>query len=91
MFNRKPTGKHLVQVCTNLSCSLMGASHIVDALRRKLGIAVGQTTSDGRFTLMAVDCLGSCGTAPMMQVDDTYYENLTEEKLDAILADLSRV
>ena len=91
MFNRKPTGKHVIQVCTNLSCSLMGASHIVDALRRKLGIAVGQTTSDGRFTLMAVECLGSCGTAPMMQVDDTYYENLTEEKLDAILADLSRV
>jgi NADH-quinone oxidoreductase subunit E len=62
----------------------------VDVLRKKLGIEVGETTPDGRFTLLTVECLGSCGTAPMMQVDDTYYENLTEERLDAILAELSR-
>ena len=67
----------------------MGAEHIVDHLRKKLGIEVGETTPDGRFTLMEVECLGSCGTAPMMQINDDYYENLTEERLDQILAELS--
>ena len=86
MYQRKPVGRHVIQVCTNLSCSLMGAEHIVETLRRKLGIDVGQTTPDGRFTLLTVECLGSCGTAPMMQVDDEYYENLTEERLEQILA-----
>ncbi|MGC8825969.1 MAG: NADH-quinone oxidoreductase subunit NuoE [Anaerolineae bacterium] len=90
MFYRRPVGKHIIQVCTNISCSLMGAEHIVDVLRKRLGIEVGETTPDGRFTLLTVECLGSCGTAPVMQVDDTYYENLTEERLDAILAELSR-
>lgn len=90
MLYRRPVGKHVIQVCTNISCSLMGAEHIVDILRKKLGIEVGETTPDGRFTLLTVECLGSCGTAPMMRVDDTYYENLTEERLDAILAELSR-
>jgi len=89
MFNRRPVGKHVLQVCTNLSCSLLGAQHIVDVLRQKLGIEVGETTPDGRFTLATVECLGSCGTAPMMQVDDAYYENLTEERLEQILAELS--
>jgi NADH-quinone oxidoreductase E subunit len=89
MFNRKPVGKYLIQVCTNLSCSLMGAEHIVNRLRQKLGIDVGETTPDGRFTLMAVECLGSCGTAPMMQINDDYYENLTEARLDQILAELA--
>jgi len=89
MLYRRPVGKHVIQVCTNISCSLMGAEHIVNVLRKKLGIEVGETTPDGRFTLLTVECLGSCGTAPMMQVDDTYYENLTEERLDAILAELS--
>jgi NADH-quinone oxidoreductase subunit E len=88
MFNRRPVGKHLVQVCTNIACSLLGAEHIVEHLKRRLGIEVGRTTSDGRFTLMEVECLGSCGTAPMMQVNDVYYENLTEERVDQILAEL---
>ena len=89
MYHRKPVGRHVIQVCTNISCSLMGAEHIVKVLRFKLGIGVGETTPDGRFTLLEVECLGSCGTAPMMQVDDTYYENLTEERLDQILAELT--
>jgi len=89
MYNRKPVGKYLIQVCTNLSCSLMGAEHIVERLRQKLGIDVGETTPDGKFTLMTVECLGSCGSGPMMQVNDDYYENLTEERLDQILAELS--
>ena len=89
MFNRQPVGKHLVQVCTNLSCSLLGAEHIVEHLRRALGIEVGETTADGLFTLLEVECLGSCGTAPMMQIDDTYYENLTIERVDEILSQLA--
>ncbi len=86
MLNRKPVGQHLIQVCTNISCSLLGAEHLLDYVARKLGIGVGETTPDGRFTLREVECLGSCGTAPMMQVDDAYYENLTEEQVDSILA-----
>lgn len=88
MFNRAPVGRHLVQVCTNISCSLLGAEHLVKHLCDKLNIKPGETTEDGEFTLMEVECLGSCGTAPMMQVDDRYYENLTEEKIDQILASL---
>jgi NADH-quinone oxidoreductase subunit E len=89
MFHRRPVGKHLVQVCTNLSCSLLGAEHIVEHLKRALGIEVGETTADGLFTLLEVECLGSCGTAPMMQIDDTYYENLTVERVDEILSQLA--
>ena len=89
MLNKKPVGRHLIQVCTNISCSLLGAEHLLSHISRKLGIDVGETTGDGKFTLLEVECLGSCGTAPMMQVDDRYYENLTEEKIDQILAGLS--
>ncbi len=89
MFNRQPVGENLIQVCTNISCSLLGAEHIVEYLKSKLGIDVGETTPDNKFTLVIVECLGSCGTAPMMQVNDTYYENLTEDKIDRILAELA--
>ena len=90
MFNRQPVGENLVQVCTNISCSLLGAEHIVEYLKNKLGIDVGETTLDNKFTLVTVECLGSCGTAPMMQINDTYYENLTEEKIDRILEELAK-
>ncbi|NIV36678.1 MAG: NADH-quinone oxidoreductase subunit NuoE [Anaerolineae bacterium] len=89
MLNKKPVGRHLIQVCTNISCSLLGAEHLLSYISQKLGIDSGETTEDGRFTLLEVECLGSCGTAPMMQVDDAYHENLTEEKVDQILASLS--
>jgi NADH-quinone oxidoreductase subunit E len=89
MFNRQPVGENLIQVCTNISCSLLGAEHIVEYIKSKLGIDVGETTPDNKFTLVTVECLGSCGTAPMMQINDTYYENLTEEKIDQIFAKLS--
>lgn len=85
MFNNKPVGRYLIQVCSTLSCSLMGADHIFDYLSNKLGIRNGESTADGKFTLMKVECLASCGTAPMMQVNADYYENLTEEKIDGIL------
>jgi NADH-quinone oxidoreductase subunit E len=90
MFNRQPVGENLIQVCTNISCSLLGAEHIVEYLKDKLGIDVGETTPDNKFTLTIVECLGSCGTAPMMQVNDTYYESLTEEKIDQILEELAK-
>jgi NADH-quinone oxidoreductase E subunit len=89
MLYTQPVGEHVIQVCTNISCSLLGAEHIVDYLSRKLGIEVGETTPDGKFTLLTVECLGSCDTAPVMQIDETYYENLTEEKIDRILAKLA--
>ena len=85
MFNMKPVGKYHLQVCTNLSCSLLNSRHIVNHLEEKLGIKNGETTEDNKFTLSTVECLGSCGTAPMMQANDVFYENLTEKKVDAIL------
>jgi NADH-quinone oxidoreductase subunit E len=85
MYNMKPIGRHHIQVCRTLSCALRGAEEVTEYLRKKLGIDCGQTTPDGRFTLSEVECLASCGTAPMMQVNDDYYENLTEEKINQIL------
>jgi len=85
MYNMKPIGRHHIQVCRTLPCALRGAEQVTGMLKRKLGIECGQTTADGRFTLSEVECLASCGTAPMMQVNDDYYENLTEEKIDDIL------
>ena len=85
MYNMAPIGRHHIQVCRTLPCALRGAEEVTEFLKRKLGIDCGQTTPDGRFTLSEVECLASCGTAPMMQVNDDYYENLTAEKIDQIL------
>lgn len=85
LYNMKPVGRHHIQVCRTLSCALRGAENVTGLLKKKLRIEPGQTTPDGRFTLSEVECLASCGTAPMMQVNDDYYENLTEEKIDEIL------
>jgi NADH-quinone oxidoreductase E subunit len=85
MYNRKPVGKYHVQICRNLSCSLMGAEALIGHVSKKLGIRPGETTADGKFTLSEVECLGSCGTAPVMQINDDYHENLTESAIDAIL------
>ena len=88
MFQLKPVGKYLIQVCQNICCTLMGAEDLVIYLKEKLNIEVGGTTDDGMFSLVLVECLGSCGTAPMMQINDKYYENLTREKVDEILEKL---
>ncbi len=88
MFRRSKPGRHRLEVCTNLSCSLMGGEHLRDYLCEKLKIQPGQTTSDGRITLTEVECLGSCGSAPVMLVDDAFYENLTPETVDQILEQL---
>ncbi len=87
-FRRKPIGRWHVQACRNVSCSMRGAERLIDHLRRKLGVAPGETTPDGRFTLSTVECLGSCGTAPVVMVNDAYHESMTAEKLDALLAGL---
>ena len=88
MFNVKPVGRYHIQVCRTLSCALRGAERVTGLIRKTLGIEVGQTTADGKFTLSEVECLASCGTAPMMQINDDYYENLTEEKVSEILGAL---
>ena len=89
MYQHAPTGRHVINVCTNISCKLRDSSKIVKALSDKLGIELGQTTSDGRFTLRAVECLGACVNAPMMQVDKQYHECLTVDKLDDVLEQYS--
>ncbi len=88
MYDRRPVGRHHLRICTNLSCSLMGAEHLREQLAGELGIRPGETTGDGLFTLSEVECLASCGTAPVMQVNDDYHENLTPESLRKLIADL---
>jgi NADH-quinone oxidoreductase subunit E len=88
MYNLRPVGKCVLEVCRTGPCMLRGSDDIVEYLEDRLGIKDGETTPDGMFTLKTVECLASCGTAPMMQVGDHYIENLTCEKLDGILEDL---
>ncbi|HPD52567.1 MAG TPA: NADH-quinone oxidoreductase subunit NuoE [Bacteroidia bacterium] len=85
MFNLKPVGKCVIEVCRTSSCWLLGAEDVIRHLEKKLNIKVGQTTADGMFTLKSVECLGSCGTAPMMQVGADYYENLNLQKVDQLV------
>lgn len=88
MLYKKPVGKYVVQVCTNISCLLCNAEQIMEHLTRRLGIRPGETTPDEKFTLVEVECLGSCGTSPVIQINDQYHEELTTEKLDIILDSL---
>lgn len=85
LFNKEPVGKHQVWVCRTLSCALRGSDEILHHCEKRLGISPGQTTKDGKVTLRTAECLASCGTAPMMQVDKDYYENLTTVEVDRIL------
>jgi len=85
MFNLKPVGKHVFEVCHTGPCMLNGSDDIIDYIKQKLNIGVGETTADGLFTLKTVECLGACGYAPMMQFGKTYREHLTKEKVDAII------
>lgn len=88
MFNKEPVGSHLLQFCTNVSCGLLGGDDLVSHACGRLGIKKGETTADGIFTVMEVECLGACGNAPVMQVNDRYHENMTAEKLDALIDEL---
>lgn len=85
MFNLKPVGKCLLEVCRTSSCWVRGAEDVVKHIEKRLGIKEGETTKDGMFTLKTVECLGSCGTAPMLQCGASYHENLTMEKVDTLL------
>jgi NADH-quinone oxidoreductase subunit E len=87
-FRRKPIGRWHLQVCHNVTCSMRGAERALDQLQSRLHIEPGETTADGRFTLSTAECLGSCGTAPVIMVNDTYHENMTGKKLDALLESL---
>ncbi|MBA3706024.1 MAG: NADH-quinone oxidoreductase subunit NuoE [Bacteroidetes bacterium] len=87
MFNLKPVGKCLLEVCRTSSCWIRGAEDVVKHLEKKLGIKEGETTADGMFTIKTVECLGSCGTAPLLQCGASYHENLTMEKVDKLLED----
>jgi NADH-quinone oxidoreductase subunit E len=88
LFYQKPVGRHVLAVCHNLSCALRGADDVIGYLEQKLGIEAGETTPDGRVTLLRVECLCACEVAPMMQVDDEYVGGLTREKIDAVLGGL---
>ena len=88
MYNLKPVGTCLLEVCQTGSCMLRGSDDIIEHLQNKLNIKVGETTRDGMFTLKAVECLGSCGTAPMLQCGADYHESLTVEKVDELVENL---
>ncbi len=88
MFNLKPVGEYHFQVCRTLSCQLCGAEGITEHLKKKLEVPLGGTSADGKYSLSEVECLGSCGTGPMLQLNDEYHENLTAEKLDALIGSL---
>jgi NADH-quinone oxidoreductase subunit E len=88
MFRQEPSGKHQLEVCTNISCMLRGCGEIVDRIKYKLNIDMNETSKNGLFTLRSVECLGSCGTAPVMKLGKDYIENLTVEKIDNLLKEL---
>ena len=90
MFNTKPVGKYHIQICTNVSCQLRGSAEIVDQVCNRLHLKFGEMAKDNRFSINEVECLGSCGTAPMMQVNDDYYEDLTVEKVNHLLDKFSK-
>jgi NADH-quinone oxidoreductase subunit E len=89
MFFQRPKGRHVVSVCHNLTCHLLGAKTIIDHLKERLGIDVGETTADGRITLQTVECLCACEQAPMLQADDRYEGHLTPERVDRVLEGLA--
>ena len=85
MYLHKPVGRHLISVCTSISCQLRNCGEVVDALEKKLDVKMGQTTEDGQFTLRSVECLGACVNAPMMQIDKNYHEKLSPDTIDTVL------
>jgi len=89
MYKPKPMGRHHIQVCTTLSCMLRGCDELLAHIEKKLGIHPGETTPDGKFSLVQVECLGSCGTAPMLQLNDDYHEDLTPQAVDRLLDGLA--
>lgn len=89
LYHLNPVGKHVIDVCTNISCSLNGAGEIAEHLKKRLNIDFNETTADGKFTLREVECLGACVAPPVCQIGHQYHEKLTPEKIDEILGSLS--
>jgi NADH-quinone oxidoreductase E subunit len=89
MFNLRPVGKNLLQICTSISCHLAGAGRLITRCRERLGVALGETTPDGKFTVIEVECIAGCDKAPSLMVNDTYHEPVDEKALDALLDKLS--
>jgi len=85
MYKQKPMGRHLIQICTNVSCMILGAERLVDFLKTTYGVEPGGISPDGRYSLVIMECIGACGTAPAMLVNDDFHENLTEKNLQEIL------
>ena len=85
MFRHKPVGRHLIQLCTNVSCMILGAEKLIDFLGTKYRVGPGGTSQDGRFSLVVMECIGACGTAPAMLVNTDFHDNLTEKKIEEIL------
>lgn len=90
MFHLAPVGEHIVDVCTNASCALVGAARVLEAFERELGISAGETTPDGRITLRSAECLGGCGRGTVVSVDERYREPVTAEDVPAIVEELRR-
>ena len=90
MFNKQPVGKNLIQVCRTTPCMLRGAKDITNTCRNKLGIELGETTEDNKFTLVEVECLGACVAAPLVQINNDYHENLTPESMEKLIDKLSK-
>ncbi len=88
MLKKKPVGKHHFEICTNISCMLRGSGKILEHIEKRLGITVGETSPDKKWTLSEAECMGSCGTAPMLAIGNEYYENLTLEKIDKLIDNL---
>ena len=88
MYNLRPVGRHLLQFCTSISCHIAGADQLLDHCRSRLGIDLGQTTADGRFTMVEVECIAGCDRAPSMMINDAYHEPMDAARLDALLNDL---
>ena len=88
MYNLRPVGRHLLQFCTSISCHIAGAGQLLDQCRSRLGIDLGQTTADGRFTMVEVECIAGCDRAPSMMINDAYHEPMDAARLDALLNDL---
>lgn len=91
MFHLEPMGKYVISVCNNISCAFRGADKVIQHLQDRLNIKVGETTQDGLFSIKTVECMAACGGAPMLEVNKKYHENLTDEKIDQILSELSEL
>lgn len=90
MYNKSPIGAHCIEICQNVSCMVVGADDLIAHAERRLGVSAGETTADGQFTLARVECLGACCHAPAVQIGGRYHENVTPDKLDAVIAELAQ-